>query len=347
MGMQSVDMLYNMLSYEPPKDNDDNKDPKDHSGKDHKNDKHKKRPYNPLQGLYRKDAQVYDRDKMINVLVERNGLLLLLVDLKTYKDAPRDVKPQYIDSAIHDIIFASALPEAIDKVFIKNDDLYMNKWDVKKKDLHLLMEELLKFCNSKNSKTIDKYGCDAVESMVKSYTNILYKLNKKKIKKFKDIDLSDAYIKRLVILTSGKSIDTTIYRLLNYIYTMADEDIKLSKKSLIKIFKACYGKKCMPDVAKYLMLERAVRSEHGSNKVIDTWLKLDEIMRDTLESLNKKDIEKILKSYVSTRINQEGNRFIPRRLGDRRSIHPDDYKKLTKAFEKYETEDFSVVRYFR
>ena len=94
------------------------------------------------------------------------------------------------------------------------------------------------------------------------------------------------------------------------------------------------------------LLERVPKYEL-TKPVSDLWVTLDEIMRDTLESLDKSEIEKVLKSYVSIRRAQEHNGKIRRRLGDRRTIHPDDYKKLTKVFESMEEKDFSVISLFR
>ena len=154
-------------------------------------------------------------------------------------------------------------------------------------------------------------------------------------------------LKRLVVLTAGKSIQNSIYQLLNYLYKVADNrSFNFSKKNTVKLFKACYGKKAMPEVAKCLLLERVPKFEL-SKPSEDLWMTLDEIMRDTLEDLSKDEIEKILKEFVTARRRQEQNNKIPRRLGNRLSIHSDDYKKLTSVFDKMEKKDFSVIGYFR
>ena len=138
--------------------------------------------------LYTNDnkVKVYDRDDMLDILIKKNGLLMMIADIKKWRKNNNNVNTNsYVFHAVRDIIFASALPEAIDKVFLNKDKKYKdNKYDVSKKDLDYLMDEILYFCNGRNNKLVDKYGYDAVESMIKAYTNILYKLNKKKIKKF-------------------------------------------------------------------------------------------------------------------------------------------------------------------
>ena len=317
------------------------------------NNKHdNKKSKNPLALIYQSNdnkRKVYDRDEMLNILINKNGLFMMIDDIKKNRKNNNINTNSYVFFAIRDIIFASALPEAIDKIFFnKNKDYKNNKYNITKKDLDYLMDEILYFCNGKNNKLIDKYGYDAVSSMIKAYTNILYKLNKKKIKKFKDIDgIPDIIVKRIIVLTAGKNISNSIYQLLKYFYEIENEkSFNFTKKNLIKIFKACYGKKSMPEVAKCLMLERVPKYEL-TKPVSDLWVTLDEIMRDTLEDLDKSEIEKILKSYVQIRRSQEHNGKIRRRLGDRRTIHPDDYKKLTKVFEAMEEKDFSVISLFR
>lgn len=343
------DIFYGRQFNEDDSDNKNRNKQKHNSNDNRQNNKKNK---NPLVNLYTNDnkVKVYDRDDMLDILIKKNGLLMMIADIKKWRKNSNNINTNsYVFHAVRDIIFASALPEAIDKVFLNKDKKYKdNKYDVSKKDLDYLMDEILYFCNGRNNKLVDKYGYDAVESMIKAYTNILYKLNKKKIKKFKDIEgIPDVIVKRIIVLTAGKSISNSIYQLLKYFYEIENErSFNFTKKNLIKIFKACYGKKSMPEVAKCLMLERVPKYEL-TKPVSDLWVTLDEIMRDTLESLDKSEIEKILKSYVSIRRAQEHNGKIRRRLGDRRTIHPDDYKKLTKVFESMEEKDFSVISLFR
>jgi hypothetical protein len=102
----------------------------------------------------------------------------------------------------------------------------------------------------------------------------------------------------------------------------------------------------MNEVIKYLMLEKANTYKLSKNAAA-VWATLDEIMRDGLEKMSKKEIESTLKFYVATRRQQEKFGKIPRRLGNRKTIHPDDYPNLTKAFENLEEKDFSTIDYFR
>ena len=349
MEKRSIDDIMSGVYYDDDeRDYKQNNKNRNNQNNNNQNNKKNNKKRNQLKELYigKSNNKVYDRDHILNLLVKKECLLEMISDLKKIKKSNENGY-SYITTAIRDIIFASALPEAIDKVFGKDKKYVDNRFGVTKKDLDYLMDEILYFCNSRNDKLIHKYGSEAVKSMIEAYTNILYKLNKKKMKKFKDINISDKMVKRLVVLTAGKTIQNSIYQLLNYLYKVADDrSFSFSKKNTIKLFKACYGKKSMPEVAKCLLLERVPKFELSKSSE-DLWMTLDEIMRDTLEELSKDEIEKILKEFVTTRRRQEQNNKIPRRLGNRLSIHRDDYKKLTTVFDKLEKKDFSVIGYFR
>lgn len=299
---------------------------------------------------YLKPNVVYDRDDILNTLVKKNGLIDMIKDLKSYK-INHDKKPNYVQPLLRDIIFASALPEAI-SIVCKKDILDNN--GIGKKDFDYLMDEILIFLNNiKDPRIQERYNSDkeSISCMTKAYTNILYKFNKKKVKKFEEIkNLSESIIKQLVVLTSGGNVRTSIYSLLKFIYRSIDNDeLKLTNKSFSKILKTCYGKSNMDEVVKYIMLEKTNPNwrDNQSTAVSNAWIMIDEFIRNYLESLDKKSIEKIIKSYITERKHQEKDKKIKRRFGDRRTIHPDDYPKLTKVFESIEEKDFSLIQYLR
>lgn len=324
---------------------DDRFSKKPYKNKDNKNNFNKEWD-NPLCKFLDKDS-VYDRDDIYNVLTKKNGLSKMIDDLKEWDSNKNQRKPYYISQLLRNIVFASALPEAIDKLLKKND---LGMSEINKKDLDVLMNEILILLNDTES-LHNKYDDDSVESMIKAYTNILYKFNKKKVKKFKDIKgLSEATAKKLIVLTAGKRVQTSIYQLLKFLYVEVDDnEFLLNKKILLKIFKICYGKSQMRDVIKYIMLEKNYPNmkDRMSAAACDLWVIIDQIMRDELEKMDKKEISSIVKEYISERKRQEKNGRVPRRLGDRRSIHPDDYPRLTKVFENIESKDFSIVSYLR
>lgn len=284
----------------------------------------------------------YDRDDMLNILIKKNGLIDMISDIKKAKKK-NDKKPYYISMTFRDIVFASALPEAISKLSKKDD---YGESQLSKKDINVLLDEILIFLgNSYDQRLVQRYGEESVESMRKAYTNVLYKFNKKKVKKFKkDIsNMPESMAKQIIILTAGEDL-RSIYRLLKFIYSESDS-YSFDKKTLCKILKICYGKDNMNEVIKYLMLEKA--NNAMSKSAEDVWVTIDKLIRDELEDMSKRDIEKIISDYISERKRQEKNGIIPRRFGNRKSIHPDDYPKLTKVCDKIEEEDFSIITYLR
>ena len=303
---------------------------------------------NPLCKFLKKDI-VYDRDDVYNVLVKKNGLIKMIEDLKSYHKDHKQKKPTYPYLLLRDIVFASALPDAIDKVTKKDE---FESYTATKKDLEYLMDEIIMFLkNANDGNLIRKYGEDGVKSMQNAYINILYKFNKKKVKKFKDIKgISDQMAKQLIVMSSGKSINQTIYQVLKYLYNEADNiEFTINKKNILKIFKICYGKDNIKDIIKCLMLERNIPAIHDkmSQKASTIWIIIDQIIIDELEDMDKKDIEKIIKSYINDRKHQETDRRIPRRFTGSKSIFEDDYPKLTKVLKKIENKDFSVAGYLK
>ncbi len=287
-------------------------------------------------------GDVYTRDDMYNALTKKDGLVNIISDLRDAQHKNKKI-PYYIKYLFNDIIFASVLLDAINKL-LKEDNF--GESVINKDDVDYILDQILYFLGkSYDDKLIEKYGKDAVNSMRNAYINILYKFNKKKVKKFKkDIkNMSDSMVKQLVVLSAGGELHT-IYRLLKFLYSEVDE-FSFNKKNLTKIFKICYGKDNMKDIIKYLMLERVPSSI--DEKVQDVWVIIDKIIRDELEDMGKKDIEKVILGYVNDRKRQESNGRIQRRFGDRRSIHPDDYPKITKVCDKIETEDISAITYLR
>jgi hypothetical protein len=322
-----------------------------------KNFKDNKHFSNPLEKYYVSDQCEYNRDQMIKTLVEEDGLEILIGDLKAWKynHGPR---PFYANRCFEDIIFASALPKALSSKFKgkKKDDYddILETGLLDKKDINIILDEILFLLNHKikDERFIKKYSQESRDSIIKAYTNILYKYSKKKLKKFKGIgDMGESAAKQLVVLTAGENPYNSIYNLLNFLYRETDnpssEICQLNNKNILKIFKISYGKNNMKNVLKYLMLERSRNKDRMSKNVVDLWVVIDEILRDGLEDLDKKDIIKVIESYVNDRKKQETSGRIKRRLGDRRSIFSEDYPKLTKAFESIEKKNPNFIEYLR
>ena len=301
------------------------------------------REENPVCKILAKDA-VYDRDDVLNLLIKKNGLSILIKDIKKSKKNPNG--KTYAYRLFRNVVFASALPEAIDNM-VKKDDF--GAYDLDEKDMNYLMDELVSFLNNphEREKLLQYNDEDIVDSMQRAYINIVYKLNKKKVKKFKKIKgMPESLSKQIIVLTAGKNVSASIYRLMKFLYSEAS-NFEFNKKNLVKIFKICYGKSQFDKVITSLMLEKARDMDGASSQEVECWVVVDMLIRDSLEEMEKKDIEKIIKSYIKIRKSQETEYTISRRLGDRRAIHPDDYPRLTKVFESLESKDFSIIKYLR
>ena len=315
-----------------------------HNGKDNKNKKYS----NPVHKIITEEG-CYDKQQIYKALVKQDGLYKMIRDLKEWvKDPKKTKRPDYIRYCLKDIVVAAALPDAID--FILKEE----KYELKKKDFEPLMNEIvmvIKCIKDENDHLIQKYGKDSVEAIREAYISILYKLNKKKIKKFKEIDLDEGISKKLIVLTAG-SPNVTIYQLLKYFYSNAGK-LNMSCKTFIKILKICYGKNNMPEVIKCIMNEKINPIQTNpfnkmESKESDMWVLIDQSMRDYLESMNNKDLKKVILAYIKERkfAKKRGDN-VRRRFGDRRSIHPEDYPKLTKMLENLERDDFSIIEYLR
>ena len=304
---------------------------------------------NPVDKVIQKEC--YDKSDVYKALVKQDGLYKMILDLKEWSKNPKQKKPNYIYHALRDIVVAAALPSAIKD--IENND----KYDISKKDWDLLLDEILSVVRSSNSDENfnRKYSNESIEAIREAYISILYKFNKKKMKKFKEIDLDEGIAKKLIILTAGKNPNNSIYSVLRFFYNNSNS-INLSEKLILKIFKICYGKDSMPDVIRCIMNEKVINASSAQKLFIKerqvddshVWVLIDKIMRDQLEHMGKKDREKTIMMYIKDRkIAKKRGDISKRRFGDRRNIHPEDYPKLTETLESLENDDFSIIEYLR
>lgn len=356
LSYSSDEIIFEKDNESPKNDNKSDNFNKNHDS-DHRDNNHNvkdkeknKKFSNPVHKIISNDS-CYDKQQIYKALVKQDGLYKMIRDLKDWtKDPKKTRRPDYIRYCLKDIVVAAALPDAIDYV------LKEEKYELGKKDFEPLMNEIvmvIKCTKDENDNLVQKYGKDSVEAIREAYISILYKLNKKKIKKFKEIDLDEGIAKKLIVLTAG-SPNITIYQLLKYFYSNANK-LNMSCKTFIKILKICYGKNNMPEVIKCLMNEKInpiqsnpfSKMEPGKGES-DMWVLIDQAMRDYLESMNSKDLKKVILAYVKERkfAKKRGDN-VRRRFGDRRSIHPEDYPKLTKVLENLERDDFSIIEYLR
>lgn len=323
-----------------------------HNKKKKDKNKDKKSFNNPVIKLIR-EHNVYDKNSIYKALVKQDGLYKMIRDLKEWaKDPKHNKRPAYISNILRDVVVAAALPDAIDDV------LKSGKYDLKKDDFDPLLDEIHAFIRNSNSDSQlnSSYSKETIEAMREAYTSILYKFNKKKVKKFKELSIDEGISKKLVILTAGKNPNSSIYSVLRFLYNNANQ-LDLSEKMLIKIFKICYGKDSMPEVIKCIMNEKVIPMHSSSPLLLknntsyaesDMYALIDKLMLDQLEKMGTKEMKRTILAYVKERkLAKKRGDTIRRRFGDRRCIHPEDYAKLTKVLDELENDDFSIIEYLR
>ena len=320
-----------------------NKNNNQNQKKNHDNNGNSEKSKTKIAKYFENNNSSYNRNAIYDALI-KGDLEQMIVELKSSRKHEKK-KPKYINIAFKDIKFASALPDAMKYVFGKKSNYELEK--VSKKDVSYILDELLIFLTNYHSYDLN-YNRDAIDMMVKAYVSIVYRYSKSKVKKFKEIDMPEDMIKKLVVLTSGKNNMSSIYHLFKYFYREVSDGstFNFSQKNILKILKICYDDN-MKEIVKYIMLERVPSKDKMTPKVMDIWATIDKLMRDELEKMDKKDIINIINGYIDERTRQERNGRMVRRLGDRRTIHPDDYPKITKIFEQIEEEDFSTINYLR
>lgn len=327
---------------------EDNND--SHNKKKNKDDNHKKFD-NPVDKLLR-ESPYCDKNDAYKALVKHDGLYKMIRDLKDWSKNPKDKKrPFYIQNCLKDIVVAAALPDAINAI------LKDNKYDMEKKDFDLFIDELLTVVRtSEEDKTLhQKYSQEAIDAMREAYISILYRFNKKRLKKLDKLDIPEDIAKKIVVLTAGKNPNSSIYSLLKFFYRNAKR-IEMSEKLLVKIFKICYGKDNMPTVIKCIMNEKVnpiqinplASGLNENSPETRMYVLIDKLMRDELETMGKKDCKNTILAYVKERkISKKRGDYSRRRFGDRRVIHPEDYPRLTEVLESMERDDFSIIEHLR
>lgn len=315
-----------------------------------RNDKNKEKNHfkNPLVKIFdqRGGSTRRYKSKEVKKIVLDTGISCMLQDLKKWKKN-NGKRPHYVMNALRDIMFAAVLDKAIKKGL---DDKKF-----KKKDLDYLFNEILSYLHNQPKNAFDKdiYDRDTLKDIEEIYKAIIYKFNKKRISKLlKDVKgMSETNAKRIAILTASKDVRGTLYTLTNFLYHKvyfggSEDSFQCSNKNIKKLFENCYGKTKFKEVLLYLMLEYNKKNSL-SNGQLDAWSTIDQIMRDEIEKLPKKDIKKLFLEYADIRHSQELDRKINRRLGDIRTLHPDDYPKMLDVFNEIEQDDISLRRFFR
>jgi hypothetical protein len=334
------------------RDNNSNRDNRNNNGnRDNRDDRNN-------QSFFRHDtakmfrekgkAHMYTTPVKIKDHLIEEGLATMIKDIKEAKKNKQQF-PQYVVNAVYDVAFCVRLEQSVTKCIANGD--------IKKKDLILIWQPVMDFIAKLNmSQEMQIFGNqEVIDDMKAKYVAMLVEFNSKKYDKLKkNIEgITDKDARFIAAFSCGKSTDT-VYNILKYLYLevgkrgkFEDGMFSTENKSLIEIFKICYGKDCMEEIVLKLMLEPNIKATLKTEVQGEIWATLDEILRDELESLKPKRIKEIIDEYIKERINQERKFVITRRLGDRRTIHQDDYPKINAAFADVELENFTVKKYLR
>jgi len=225
-------------------------------------------------------------------------------------------RPEYIFNMIQDFAFVSILP----KIVRKNYDFIIKHGEEFSEIISTAVSELT------------KHRRNRYKEMISIYSSIYEELNERRIKKIMSLDLKDINwddALKLCIVSHG-SPSHTMNNTLKMMYSILKfNDYESVRKLLVKL----YGKKDMPKVAVYILLEK--RPDFTKSSWIDSELYsvLTSIALDEINKLDKKEIKKLLKLYCHERRKSEFEQYIRRRIS-LSSINKEDYKKIRKVMKK-------------
>lgn len=294
----------------------------------------------------------YRKDEMIYKLTKQNGLIDMIEDIKNCKK--KNLKtPSYVEKLFKDIEFLRALVEVLDEYCDKEDPF--GRVLVSKKDMNIIFDNMYISIKNIEKYKKGKFGISdkTGEEMTRLYNYTITKHNKKKIKKLmKECPKVPITIARIIAsLCAGGNIDLTLYTLLRYMYKDATE-FKFTEKIIRTVFKIFYPKEDHKKLIEALMLEKRPNGDPIyrttlSEEMDIVWSKVDKIMREELEKLSMDEIEEIIRDYIKKRKQQERKYRLPRRFGNRKAYHPDDFRKIVTVCEKIEEQDRSLLPYLR
>ena len=168
--------------------------------------------------------------------------------------------------------------------------------------------------------------------MISIYSNIYEDLNERRIRKIasldlKGIDWNEAL--KLCIVSHGSPGHTVVNTLRMMYSVIKFNDYKSVRKLLVKL----YGKKDMPKVAVYILLEK--KPDFSKSTWIDSELYavLTKIALDEINVQDKKTIKNLLKLYCNERRRTEFEQYVRRRI-NMSTIDKEDYKKIWKVMKK-------------
>lgn len=296
------------------------------------------------------DNEFCDKAEMLDDLTTKNGLIDMLQDIRNCNKKNMKL-PYYVNEIFKNPAFAAALVEVLDEYYNKKDPL--GRVLIDKKDMNILLDRMIYFYEYGPKYKNQKYvRAEAIDYCMKTYHSLILKYSKKKINKLrKELPKMPKEVAKLIAaITAGGNI-RTIYALIDYFYIDAKE-FKFSEKAIRTIFKICYPKVEKRELVKALMLEKRPNGDPiyrggRSHEADVVWSKVDKIMRDELEKFSVEEIESLIREYIDIRKKTERKYRAPRRFGNRKAYHPDDFHKIVSTCEKIEAEDRSLLPWLR
>jgi len=225
-------------------------------------------------------------------------------------------RPDYIFNMTQDFGFVSILP----KIVRKNYDFIIKHGEEFSEIISNAVSELSRVRRNR------------YKEMISIYSSIYEDLNERRIKKIVNlgldgIDWNEAL--KLCIVSHG-SPSHTMNNTLKMIYSVCKfKDYKSMRKLLIKL----YGKKDIPKVAVYILLEKKPDFSKSSWINPELYSVLTRIALDEINIQEKDEIKKLLKLYCNERRKSEFEQYIRRRI-NLSTINKEDYKKIWKVMKK-------------
>jgi hypothetical protein len=269
-----------------------------------------------LKKIYEQGPKTFLRESLevIEISVQEN-LETLFNDYTEWRMGKKK-RPEYIFNMTQDFAFVSILP----KIVKKNHDFIIEHGEEFSEIISNAVGELNRFRRNR------------YKEMISIYSTIYEDLNERRVKKIaslglKGLDWDEAL--KLCIVSHGSPSHTMVNTLRMMYSTLKFNNYNSVYKLLCKL----YGKKDMPKVAVYILLEK--KPDFSKSNWVDSELysALTNIALDEINAQDKDTIKSLLKLYCNERRKSEFEQYARRRVNFS-TINREDYGKIHKAIKK-------------
>ena len=271
-----------------------------------------------LRRIYEQGPKSFLRESLevIEISVQENLETLFNDYMEWRKGQKKRQHVEYIFNMTQDFAFVSILP----KIVKKNYDFITEHGEEFSEIISNAVGELNKTRRNRS------------KEMIAIYSSIYEDLNERRVKKVANLGLKgiewDEALK--LCLVSHGSPGHTMVNTLRMMYNT----VKFSDyNSIHKLLSKLYGKKQMPKVAVYILLEK--KPDFSRNNWIDSDLYsvLTNLALDEINIQKKDDIKFLLKLYCNERRRSEFEQYARRRVNFS-TINREDYAKIHKVIKK-------------